>query len=131
MAIDIDFDVNAVLAKLGEFAQAHGQQAIDLAAKIKQVNAVGDVVGNLVGMTGGALVFYLGGVTVVNAYKRRDDFENIFMEVILPAFGGLACIASAVVATAGLLGMLDPWMWVALFDPKLALAHDIYTKLLH
>lgn len=124
--MSINFDVDAALAKLSELATQHGPQAVDLAAAVVQVDAVN----TLSGIPGyGAL---LGGTVWAMRWVLRkarpedeDDYGDHTWLIGLIPLG----IAAAVFAYGFMYALLNVWAWVGLFNPKLALAHEVFLKL--
>ena len=119
----IQFNVDAALAKLGELVTKHGPQAVDLAASVVQVEAVND----LLGFPGwiATMLFFLWGARLAQRKAGADRYdESAWGFVIVLAFG-----AAGLCFIAALTALLNVWSWVALFNPKLALAHHILSKL--
>lgn len=129
MAVDIQFNADQALSKLGELVAKHGPEAVDLAAQVVRVNALNTLsgvigYGALAGLTFAALRFALARA---KEHQSRDAYDD------LPKVGwGFAIAASGVGATgfawAAAASALNIWAWVALFNPKLALAHQVLAK---
>jgi hypothetical protein len=143
MAADIQFNVDAALAKLGELVTKHGPQAIDLAAQVIRVNAIGEIiVGVAVASIAMASSIAAAKVCLPKWAERRVVYrawlDDMTGKIRMPrddGFGwmmgagmtwGLSGIATLVVALPCLLNV---WNWVAIFSPKLALAHTILAKI--
>lgn len=119
----IQFNVDAALAKLGELVTKHGPQAVDLAASVVQVEAVND----LLGFPGwiAAMLFFLWGARLAQRKADADEYsESMWGFGIALSFG-----AAGFCFIAALTALLDVWSWVALFNPKLALAYHFLSKL--
>lgn len=129
MAAEIQFNVDAALAKLGELVAKHGPDAVNLAAQVVQINAVQTL------LTGAASAVILGvAVKAFGFFARRQQAAYAEDDIGLPMIGWLLVLLGDLIAggiaTAYTLGdLLDVWAWVALFNPKLALAHEVLAKL--
>ena len=145
MSVDVQFNVDQALTKLGELVSKHGPQAVDLAAEVVRVNAIGTIVPGLIGalvsaasVYGACKLYALGTrknkehAAAYNAYlkDRTGTLSNPDDESIAP-FGiaiGLGVVALFSTITSLVL-LTDVWAWVALFNPKLALAREVIVKL--
>lgn len=119
----INFDVDAALAKLGELATQHGPQAVDLAAQVVQVDAAGGLV---IG-TACLLAAVIGGRKAIKVLRAGYDEE--WGDGPLIVGGIVGCVVAALVGIFGAACLLDIWNWVGVFNPKLALAHEVFVKL--
>jgi len=129
---DVQFNVDQALAKLGELVTKHGPQAVDVAAQVVQVNAVGQIAQGAV-MAVLAAVSAVAALRLVVPVKKAWSYEPGYDNATL-AVGGLlgVVLLTCGVLIAGLcaaLALTDAWAWVALFNPKLALAHTILAKI--
>jgi len=129
MILDVQFNVDAALAKLEALVAAHGPQAVDVAAHVAQINALN----TLAELPGYGLLAGVGAYSARWCFRRADrrdpdgyrDEDQIFW--LIPA--GLTAVASFFMLGAAVTALFDVWAWVALFNPKLALAHQILAKL--
>lgn len=156
MSVDIQFNADQALAKLGELVAKHGPQAVDMAAAVLQTEALGTLVRGVVLLAASATAVIAGrhflrmnqsAAAEWDAYRiARDqhDYPSLYPTAdkkpparpsrplvseeatafgIVTGFVVAGCFAAA--AAAHLLGI---WTWVALFNPKLALAHEVIAK---
>jgi hypothetical protein len=132
MAVDIQFNVDQALQKLGELVQQHGPQAINLAAQVVRVDGLSSIVR-------GAGMAILGAGLGYAAYRTarasiRENCKDILEQnvglAVGSAFGAAAlAIGTALLAINAYADLADPWNWVALLNPKLALAHQVLAKI--
>lgn len=127
MTVAIQFNVDQALAKLGELVQQHGPQAVETAAHVVQVDAMGTIVRGVGLMALGAA----SAAGAVVCFKRASDGDPCsFADALLaPMLSFVFGIVAPLVLVMGLLNVIDVWSWVAIFDPKLALAHEIMQRL--
>lgn len=127
MADGITFNVDAALQKLGELVQAHGQQVVDTAASVVQVNAANE----LIGAVGWALVVAVFALLARKGAAKWRATGGNFLDVhplwvistVLMSMAAIGVLIFAVIPP-----IFSVWNWVALFNPKLALAHDIMLR---
>lgn len=121
MAVDVQFNLDQAIAKLGELVSKHGPQAVDLAASVVQVDAMGNLI------RGGAF-----GVAALVATALCFSFWRwILSDEGDGEAAGLACLGSGaalVLWVFALVPVLNVWNWVALYEPRLALAHEVLNK---
>lgn len=122
---DIQFNVDAALAKIEQLIQAHGQQAVDAAVAVERMNGIN----TLVSAAGFAVL--AGGFAKLATWLngKRPSGDEI-LENPLPAIG--TCVAWLAACGCGVgvvVQLFDAWAWTAIFNPKLALAHDILSHL--
>lgn len=130
MTVQINFDVDAAIAKLGQLSQEHGPQAVNLAAQVVQVNAINTLTG----------IPAWGAVTAAALYgchwcfrrfeKVRQGGEYDEYDAPLWLCGIVPFGIGALIGFTGFMyALFDVWAWVALFNPKLALAHEVFAKI--
>lgn len=108
--------------RLGSIAQHYGPSAIDLAVRAARMEGVASIIEGVIAL-GVSLVCL---ALVRRALKKLPETADEAPWIVVLVGGGILGIISAIVACCGL---FDVWAWTALFDPKLALAHDILTAL--
>lgn len=144
MPTNIQFNMDQALQKLGELVAKHGPQAVDLAAQVVQVNAVGAIAQAvasvaIAGLSGWATMklWRLAKQSMAADKKATDAWIRDHTGALsMPSDNGwLWCIpataatgAAVVFTINGVAGLFDTWAWVALFEPKLALAHQVLAK---
>lgn len=116
--------IDRAFQKLSELAAQYGPSAVDTAAEVVRVSAVGDLM-----RAGGALALCLlfGGACAFFGWRAakadtldEEGWMNLAVGCFFVAVGFLL---------GSLFGLLDVWMWTALVNPKLALAHDLLSKI--
>lgn len=155
MTVDVQFNVDQALAKLGELVAKHGPQAVDLAAQVVQMDAAGQVARGVffavaaVGAGMAGLCFLSSGRknraewaaynAAYDAYRyptmygsgvaapKPDRPNGAEPETLFATATGAGMVGAALLVIA-LFHLLDSWAWVALFNPKLALAHQLLAK---
>ncbi len=141
----VNFDADAALRQLGELVRQHGPDAVNIAAQVVQVNAVGQLIGGAVSAGVAIAAGYFGAKVMREAVKAGAKYEKATQawfrdrtgDLSMPSdthFGlyllGGTLVAVATVCTITALGNLaDIWTWTGIFNPRLALAHDIYMRL--
>lgn len=124
---DIQLNIDAALAKLGDLVAKHGPDAINLAAQVVQVNAIDTLVSGLgYAAMGGAL--FMGARF---SLRRLRAMESAYDDGVIGwglTFGSTSA-ATLLLAYFTLAHLTNVWAWVGLFNPKLALAHDVLAKL--
>lgn len=124
--MSIDFNVNEALDKLGHLIQAHGQQAVDAASSVVQMDALNELTN---------LPFAMILLTIAWFVTRRwlkwlqaDDGDSELPAIVGFPVAGIWLFAAFWTYQA-LFTLLNVWTWVALFNPHLALAHRVLQKL--
>lgn len=112
-----------VVELIGQF-QSLAAPGLDLAIRIVRVEAISDLVFGAIGALVTVLTIRIakGRYRSHMAEHQGDDLIDV-PHIVLPA----ALIIIFAAAYAGH-GLLNVWNWVALFDPELALAHKLITK---
>lgn len=110
--------------KLVEIIDKIQSPGVDLAIASMRVDGVQTVVG---GVIAGAVVLALVYLTRW-LYSKLDDAKHdtefiIVLGVLLAGLAALAC------AFCSITSLCDVWAWVSLFNPKLALAHQLVSGL--
>lgn len=118
--------------KLGEIAHQYGPPAVNAAAEVVKVNAIGNLVAGGVCAVLTAASFY-GAIRcgrMARVEGKKDIFDQNDLFLIGGAVGcGVLGLASAILAIIVLCTVCDVWLWTALFNPKLALAHEVMKAL--
>lgn len=140
MAVEIQFNVDQALAKLGELVAKHGPQAVDLAADVVRVNALGDVVtGGLLLVLSAVALFAASRLvqrwSTASAAYREWSVDDNRRYAARPDDGSgwgagaaVAGVVGAMAVLASLTRLADVWVWAAFINPKLALAHQVLAK---
>ena len=119
--LSIDFNVDQLLLKLEALATEHGAEAVNTAATIVQVNAVINLVwgGFFLCLFLTCIWFDWFCIKKTSDDLKEDWSAGIAISILVGLFSSILC---------GVF-WLNIWNWIALFNPKLALAHDIWVKL--
>ena len=115
-----------ILDKLENLATQYTPEVIDAATSAVTVTALGNILSGIVGI--GAAIFALWVTKNFAKYCRRKRQEEGWMSdwEIGWALGlGVGGITSGLIALISVWSLFDVWNWVALFNPKLALAHRV------
>lgn len=155
MSADIQFNVDQALQKLGELVAKHGPQAVDVAIQVVRVDAVGQLAMGgfalLVAAACAATALRCWSIArskevAWEVYREESDkfrYPTLYNdgkqaprptmpaglepEAVMGVSVGAAVVGSIAIVVA-LFGLIDPWAWVAVFSPKLALAHQVLAK---
>lgn len=123
---EIQFNVDAALAKLEALVSTHGPQAIDMAAQVVRINALNEL--SCVPVAG--VLALAAGYGMRWCYRRAkaatDTYDDDFGWWIGFCIAGILALFTLALCLDAL---CDVWAWVALFNPKLALAHEIMQRL--
>lgn len=124
--MSIDFNVDQAIEKIGQLVQAHGQQAVDAASAVVQVNALD----TLSGIPGYGIVAAACGWFLRHSIRKAasdDGYGDAPLGWTIGAIiSGFAALGFGV---ASLTCAFSVWSWVALFNPHLALAHVVMQRL--
>ena len=117
-------NINQIISQLTPYAE----KGWFVGEKIQIVNGVENIV---VGVVCGVLAIIAIRLGTAISFRRLfsgkldimdDDAERV-------VFGGIAfALISLILTTVSLCSLLDPWAWVSIFDPSLALAHHLLNK---
>lgn len=124
--------LDLTFTNLSQLSRAYGAPAVDLAERVLQRDAIGALIGG-----GGSGV--IGAVALVLSYTflraagkevKKDILDQSFSILFGGAFGGIILgVIGVVVGVTGFSKLIDTWAWTALFDPHLALAHQIFGSM--
>ena len=123
-----DLEVKAVeiLDKLDSLVTQYTPDIIEGATSVVQISAVGDLVQGLFMTLGACFLVWLTYKSAMYFEKKKKEGApynsweiGIFLSYIVGGF------ISFVLVTAGIGAILEIWNWVAIWNPKLALAHKV------
>lgn len=115
-----------LLDKLDALATKYTPDVIDAATSAVTVTAIGNIISGLVGV--GAAVFAWWVTKNFSTYARKKKQDGGWMSDwdVGWALGlGIGGITSVIIALVSVWHLFDVWNWVALVNPKLALAHGV------
>lgn len=122
---DLDNKLLEVVTKFDVLATKYTPEALEMAVYVTRVDAIGDIIGVvLFSSLVLFLVFKFKG-KIINLLDEGDQPEvliAIYSSLVL----GVSLVMSAIVLVCTL---LNHWVWIAIFDPKLALAHKIIQSI--
>jgi len=102
--------------------------ALDLGIRMTWYNALNHIIQGFMA----AGLFSVCLLVFLRVGRELDDLDRgesmtvaQFIRVALSAIAGIISIFWFIGSS-----VLYPWTWIALFDPKVALAYDIYTKII-
>jgi hypothetical protein len=107
----------------------YGDTAWQTILALKRIDAAQDLVFGAASLAPIALIWY--GVSKVYAYdKKQNEGKESFRQ---DWFGtGMSSVVGALLTAFFGMGFvftwLDVWTWIALFKPELAIAHDMWLK---
>lgn len=116
--------LDITFTNLSQLSRAYGAPAVDLAGRVLQQSAHGQIIYGIGAGIACAVVLVLATVLFFTN-KDEDGFLNIF-GILLGAF---AVIGSIPLAIFSFVCLTDTWAWTALSDPNLALAHKIFGSM--
>lgn len=131
-ATGIQFNVDAALAKLGELVQQHGPDAVNLAAQVVQVNAAGNLIVGVLALAaaGGCAALIKRPLKVVREESAKDFMVRNDARELFGVVGVVALtIVGTILAIVSAVSLFDVWTWIGLFNPKLALAHEVLSRI--
>lgn len=118
-----DAKIAEILSKLSKMADIHGDEALQLAVRVVHADAMSDV-------TRGSVCFMglLIAACFLKYFLRKANAEPnevpYFILTMVTGAGGFFLLMGAVV------NLLNYWVWVGVFDPKLVLAKRILSSLI-
>lgn len=118
-----------VVEMLSGMEQAIGKvapQALELALKQQMWAGLGCIVGGFAALLIGLILIWLP-VRVFKEIKAEGVRSGYSPD---QAATVVCCIPSGIGLLIALINLLNIWNWVAIFDPKTALFHELVSKLL-
>lgn len=117
--------LDLTFTRLSQLSRAYGAPTIDMAERVLQRAAAGQLLSGVVFLVGGAAIG-LGAAWCIrrmNNYALDGSLAGDLGCIFGSTFGSVLAVAGIV---SGSLMLSDVWAWTALTDPSLALAHDIF-----
>lgn len=105
-------------------AQAYGPQVVSSVFEVTKLQSIGWVIQNLFGLLIFLIVFVIGLLFLRSAIKDNDMEINVFLAALFMVAGGLPSILL-------IANLLDIWLWVGIFNPKIYLVHELISKMLN
>lgn len=124
MAGDTTEALQFAFQKLSELAHQFGPAAVDVAVQVERLDAIN----KLSGIPAWGLVALVAALGVHHCLRRlkEDTYEAESLYAVGSFLLGLVAIGASI---AAVVCAFDVWAWTGLFNPKLALAHDVLTAL--
>lgn len=128
---DIEQKAVEILDKLEALATQYTPDVLDAAVAIVQVNGIRNVVCGFLGI---AAIFLVRAVArrsreycqaQYDAFHEENPHADNGWEVGVAVSIIFGVIATLILAISSVVTLCDVWNWVAMFDPKLALAQRI------
>jgi hypothetical protein len=121
-------DLDVTFTQLSQLSRAYGAPAVEIAERVLQRSAVGQI------GVGAACIAGFAGLGLACGLAARALHEEPFTDNIAvdlgrffgAIFGGIAAVGCLVFAA---ISLTDVWAWTALTDPQLALAHRIFGSM--
>jgi hypothetical protein len=74
------------------------------------------------------IIWPLTGLKVWRLCQAESQKAMMAQNDFIIFFGGVYVFIACVGIVISIIGLLDVWDWIAVFDPKLAIAHLIFAK---
>lgn len=106
-----------------ELAKQYSPEAIDSALSVVRLTAVKAFVEAIAG------IFISAGIALI-AYKifkkiKDEDWDDVGTGIVSTILGA----ASLLIGIVSTMQLLNVWMWVAFFEPKLYIAYKVFGKI--
>ena len=116
-----------ILDKLDAVATQYASDGINSAIKVVQVNGVADIFYGMIGIIG-CFICVIVAIKLANKcteLKKRYGYNSDW-EVGVAISYILGAVVTIVLAICSIIELCDVWNWIAMFDPKLALANKLF-----
>jgi len=125
-----DWDnINKISSQLKDAFTHYTPQVWNALQKIKQIDSIGSAIQCLIFEILGFLAVFFAikfSKKIVWSFGEPEDAKSatfLVATIVLLIFAPIAiCISSICIS--------DIWLWVGIFDPQLAIAHDVVNKIL-
>ena len=115
-----------MLDKFEALASQYGPEVINGATSAVVVTGIGDILQGFVALGAAFIVWYLTKNFTKYAKRKKDECGFLSdWEMGWAAGMGIGIFTSGLLAACGIWTLFDVWNWVAIFNPKLALAHRL------
>lgn len=118
-----------ILAKLQQLADPHGAEAVQLAVKAAQIDAIQTIVVGFMGL-GFAVLFLTTGPLAITRSVRLDDEGDEGRAIAFGVYGAASTVFGILATIGAVTGLGSVKAWVGMSDPKLYLAHRILDRVL-
>lgn len=147
----VNFDADRALDRLAELVRQHGPEAVNIAVQVVQINAIQGVVVAAAALVALVVTIRFATSRLSRAIKQQTAHDRAFETYIKTdgaddtlrrawkntpdsdpvdwIAGGAAAVIAAVSFVMATTCLLNIWTWIALFNPHLALAHDVWTRI--
>lgn len=115
-----------VISQVQGAVSAHSAEAVNLVLTSTRIDGIHWLVSVLVGFVIASIIACVCAIYVAENEKNKKKDDDALM---LGAAVGL-CVGMLLIAVVSFIGLIDPWNWIQVFDPKLYLAHEIMGKVL-
>jgi len=121
---DLEEKAVDILDKLENIITSYAPEVTEAALAVIQISALQDL---LFGFISIPLLFaaFFGGIRMASFCNKKDEetcgddwIGGIVISVAL-------ALTISIISIIGIYGLLDVWTWVAIFNPELALVHQI------
>ena len=115
-----------ILDKLEKLTTQYAPEVLDAAASAVRVTGIGNIITGIGSMVSAAIVIWIAK-NFANICRKKKEEEGYMSEWELGMGLSLAVggITGSVLSIVFLFRLLNIWNWIAIFNPKLALAHKI------
>ena len=123
---DLEQKTVEILDKLDALATQYTPEVVDGAIAAVQVTGVGNIIWGLAGAVCAYLCWWLSrNFTQYARKKKQEDGYMSDWELGIAIGFGAGIFFTGLMAMLSVVYLFDIWNWVAIFNPKLALAHRI------
>lgn len=120
---EIKFDADAALAKLAELAEQHGTPTVKIASDVERISAIGTLGASAIALVIAIVSGNVAEWAVSHVSEVKPDTAIYVVPIVISM---IVCLFSLI---GGGVELLNIWNWVALVNPKLAVAHRIMKRL--
>ena len=116
-----------ILDKLDSITTQYAPDVVNSAIKVVQVNGLSRIFYGIIGIIG-CFICVIVAKKLANKcteLKKRDGYNSDW-EVGVAVSCVVGAVVTIVLAICSIIELCDVWNWIAMFDPKLALANKLF-----
>lgn|ERR1043166_1341375 len=125
--VEILGQLQSAVGNVAALAGKAAPQVVEYALKVKVYEGISSLVEGLLALLFAIIVLttmYRKRKAVIEAFDYANDNPPVIIATIVFA------VLSGIALITGVITVCDTWNWVAVFDPKIALAHDIVQRVM-
>ena len=129
-------EVNTLLAKMQAGISHYAPQAWHTMLVVKQIDSLGTLLNGGLTLLLAIIAWIVCGLCLRAALKfhaETDDYGNLKHKYdMAPAFPGIVVggVVGLIASIVTFLTLSDIWAWVGVYNPSIAVAHDILVRVL-